>query len=111
MNASLRQSMLCALCRLPMHFFSSLIFSDLNLPSLVLTYLTRSFRIYLDLLAVVIPPRGRARIKKRAPVRSRALFRVRRWVPPVINTKAYTTREQRGCRLVCSRSIQHRSLW
>jgi hypothetical protein len=93
-----------------MHFFSSLIFSYLNLPSLVLTYLTRSIRICMNLRGLLLwfaeTAAWSRTHKKRAPVYSRALFRVRRWVPPGINTQVYITREWMGCWLLHSRSIQ-----
>ncbi len=95
-----------------MHFFSSLVFSYLNLPSFVLTNLTLSIHIYLDLLGILLGGTDAAAWsrthKKRAPVHSRALFRVRRWVPPGINTQVYITRGWRGCQLLHSRSIQIR---
>jgi len=102
----------CCARRRPLGLFFSLIFSDLNLPSLVLTYLTLPICIYLDLLEVLLEGTDAAawsrEHKKRAPVHSRALFRVRRWVPPVINTQVYITRGWMGFQLFHSRSIEPR---
>lgn len=107
MSALLRHSI-----RPSMRFFSSLVFSYLNLPSLVLTYLTLSIRICMNLKGPLLwftetATRSRTH-KKRAPVCRRALFRVRRWVPPGINTEVYITREWKGCQLLHSRSIERR---
>ena len=109
MSASIRHSMLWVPRPRSVCFFSSLVFSYLNLPSLVLTYLTLSIHICMNLKGPLLwftetATRSRTH-KKRAPVCGRALFRVRRWVPPVINTQVYITRGQRDCRFLCSRSI------